>query len=874
MSIIKSTSDEIFCNSQKEFVNDNDKYKQFEGRYYYCLSWEKQNEIYCSDLDGIKAFLAKGKDIYEMYKKGQLNTIQFDFDFKDSNSLNHFKDLITCFNDIITDKNLRQLYKNIKHTPRIDILAYGKYTEEEVNELCESKHKHLNIHYEQKTELKKSLSAHVAFNCVVLHDIINLAFSDKNNVRLTNKNKDTFIDMDLSIYKESGVWRIASSNKDSGKIKTGLNITDEKEFFRQFRQYPYKLTEKEKAGYETIFNYLMDNYIIYDVKKQQAKQLPKEETDKELKTKDKEEIEECNNLTPVPLGLIAEILTHYPVGNYDETICQTNDIYWSGLSGFIKNCPYDYDEIEDIIYNHYNQIEHNHPDALNDYVKNNMEYNNSAQYFFSLLKPFNDYITFDDYIINKAKNDEFNYNDYIRYKNKGPSKLKLEELEEYNELKKQYNNFKVEYNETYNNNDNKLLYRHYLRIFNIIQIFTQEFNPTKLSRYDYYKDSITRKIYVKSQTFKNSKQITFIPTSQQEFKGSYDEDVKKIIITNKQEFNNIMYKYTYVREEDKRDAERMLYIRGLGIKEEIDRKKFFDFVRFKLLNEESIYKHNFILWGDKNSLKTSFIDTLSDFIDVSKLEPSKINAQFNTEFKASVILIDELPANMKERTKVIETLKRNTETRKIEIERKGYDKEIINNKSNIIINTNHKEIGGLFDYQENGEMFKRFYIVETKEIPQDLIKEYVEYLQHPEKIKAFIELMKELPPLTNDELNNLGTQQQYYNYVKQSNNNRNILSSYDIFKCVSKRKNKYYLRMLDLIKTLKQNNIMTSKEKERQLLENEKLIIYNSEERKYIIESDNVYKFFKYYYSIDDDDEELKNDLIEKYSLEFVDSPL
>lgn len=881
----------------------NDPNIQEEGLYIICgkLNDHKKYNIK-RNLNSLKYRAEKGLGIYENFSINQ--TIKPFYDIDDAKDLNEIKEYITYYNEIINDPNITEPYKKINKTFFIWIYAYGTYKEDDIynikNEI-ENYNPNLIIFYQQKDKdlTEKDFSAHANIFMPVKYNKI-CEKLDKNiteDVKIKTKDGSVVKEIDNSMYQKHHLFRAPSSNAikaertgetdDKGKhvyidiIKyKAMNIKDDELFKQQFVQYPYPLTEEEETTFNNVFDYYINTYfnIIYktdnktnkkDNKKTTNKDKQQDKPKEEAKIKDKEEIEICNISTPVPLGMIRDIFSKWPNKYYNKWVCVKGDIMWSAFTGFITNCPYKYEEIEDIIREYWNKMpededKRSNPEFLNNWAKENIQYSNTNQYFFCVISIFNDYITFDDYILDKNDEGEFDYDLYISYKNKGPSKLKAADKRKYNELTKQYRELKNTYHEIYNTDKNKLIYSHYIRDFNIFHIFTEQYNPSKPSHYDYYKDSITRKIYVKNENIKPSKNITFSPVSQQDFKGLYDEDIKKIINTNKQYFYNMMYKYTYVRDEDIKAAERMLYIRGLGIKEDIDKKRFFDFVRSKLLNEESIYKHNFILWGDKNSLKTSFIDTLSDFIEVHKLEPSKINAQFNTEFKASIILIDELPANMKERTKVIETLKRNTSTTKIEIERKGYDKEIINNKSNIIINTNHKEIGGLFDYQENGEMFKRFYIIETKEIQQDLIKEYVEYLQDPAKVKAFIELLKNLPPLTNEELNNTETQQQYYNYVKDNTDNRRVLTAEALSLCVRKKDKNYFLKMLYFIKTLKNNDIITSKEKERQLLQDKNLINYDDKKGMYIIQD--IYKFYKFYYSIDEDEDCLKKFLKSEYN--------
>lgn len=883
----KQVSNKIQKITFKDYKTDE--IKQHENFYYIAFGLTSYSkEITIANIKTLYKLIKNGSEIFELYKKDILCRFQFDID--GIKELNDIHKLLICYNDIINDEDINDIYNNtLNKTFKIDILCYGEFEKEAINDIIKlipNFNEHLNVHYEQKKkELSgKSFSTHISLNCYILHEYFTNNLHPYN-LSLTNTTKSINIELDNTIYKEFGILRASSSDKTTTdkdkndgtykKYKTGIKIDDFKEFKRQFLQYPKTLTEEQKQAYIKIADIITNKYINRDnktnnkeqtnnkttTKKQQDK--TKEENIKELPTKKKEKLNKDVISTPVPLGIIEEILmTYFPKNvHFHEFIPfeeGKGDKYYRALSGFITNCPYKYEDIKDIIYKYWNQTDiHNKPNKLNNWVIDNIKYNNTAKYFFSFLKIFNDYETFDEYIINK---EDFDYNLYVKYYNKSKSSKKLnkDEFKQYETLKEQYNEIKIEYNKRYEKTHNA--YKKYLKIFKTYQIFTTKRTTEDLTQNDYYIDVNTNKVMLKAY---DEYDISFNQTGQAEFKSAYDIDLKKVIKTNEDIYKKLLYTYTYTTETNYKNADRMLEIFKEGFKHETDYVIFLDFIREKLNNPSYMYPINFANYGGKDSLKTTFINIIKKYHDVSILNPNKIISIFNTEFLSSIVMIDELPIRVQDNQKAIENIKIHTLGDSFEVEAKGKDKKCVKNRSNIVINTNHKEIGGLFDYQEDGEMFKRFYVIEKQTITKPHINEFIKLMKDEANTKALIERIKTLTPLTDEQRDNRETQQEYYNFVKNNKNKRNVLSLSKIDDTIRTDKNgKKWVKTTELIYFLKINNVITSAQTERQLLEKEDIIKTYSNRTCYIKD---INKYYETYYLIEcDDDTEYLNEHLKK----------
>ena len=245
-----------------------------------------------------------------------------------------------------------------------------------------------------------------------------------------------------------------------------------------------------------------------------------------------------------------------------------------------------------------------------------------------------------------------------------------------------------------------------------------------------------------------------------------------------------------------------------------------------MLNPKKLYIKNLVCYEGKDSLKTTFINLLNEYIDVSIVPVNLIQSQFNGYMDNPICVYEELPASIKEARTVMEQIKAMTSTRKISLHKKGENSRTIENYCNIIINTNHKEVGGLFDNQNDSEMFKRFYIIAKQPIERSLINEFFQISEDEKNIAACFELVKQLKPLALDEINDTRTQEEYYSFVRNTQNNKQCLRKDEMDRTIryEDKKKRYWLKIGELTKLLKQYGLPVSKESERQQLIKLKII--------------------------------------------------
>lgn len=892
--------------AKKQFVDEDTKYPQYENLYYITISQKGQKQLKLMNLSLIKWCLRHNKYIYEMYKDSQINSLNFDFDHFPT--IETFHDMIMCFNEIINDSTINGYYKQLSNQayPIIDIFAYGKYSKEEIQQLYENDdlHEDLHIHYEEKTDdqVEKSLSAHVVINCYVLHAILDKnLFINTKTLYLTNSEHTIYFDLDHTIYKNNGCLRIASSDKlvdvkdDKGRIiekdkriYTHLNITDDEQFKRQFYQYPYKLTDDDKNIYENIFNHFLntyirkskeqavdesvddemekiinepidvndddikyqpivndnwllldddaDNNILNNTTNNQAIDEPQTEL-KEIKGDDT--INEVDFLKP-PLGLIAEILTHYPACHYPEFICSGDNRDWEAFTGFILNSPYTYDELHDVIYEYWNaRIKHNNPTGLNDVVYNMMKGKKpkrSNKGFYSLLSIFKLEIKFDDFAIKR----EFNLPRYKELKGKNKRNLSKDQRKELFALENQHSVIETEYNQL---NKYAQQLEKFTRIFKIFQTFELKLNDN--SKFNIFIDKRTGDYIHKGEHDIGD----FTKLADEKVRRLYPNyELNDIIKTSYEEYKLLKTQYLYSTQEE--------LVKGLEIEEclkstfenEFDYRMFCDFLRFKLNNVKQPYRINFLFVGDQNSLKTTFMDIVDYFIDVKKGNAKEMGDKFNAVYESDIVLYEEMCTTLNNVKQTVDFLKAQTCAKNIHIEKKGQDIKTIKNHANIVITTNHYNLGGLFDYQENREMFKRFYIIKRIEATEETINKLFKLIDNEKYLNAFIYILKHKEPLTPEEWKNRDTQQQYYNFVKDKSSTRRVLNEYEIADTVRKDndKGRLYARLSILTKQLSKYNLTINQQTERQQLVTDGIIKYYKSNNTCLILD--IYRYYKRYF--------------------------
>lgn len=900
----RSSKKDTVC-SKKQFVDEDKKYPQYEGLYYITYSQTGQKKLKLMNVSDIKWCLLHDRYVYEEYKDSQMNRLIFDFDHFPT--IESFRDLVMCFNEIINNSTINEYYQQLstKAYPIIDIFAYGKYPEEDIAKLYENEdiHENLHIHYEEKAdnEVKKSLSSHVVMNCYLLHALLDKTFfNTKDSHYLTNSEHTIWFDIDKSIYKNNGCLRIVSSDKneevenvdDEGnttrtyeRVKTGLNITDNDQFMRQFYQYPYKLSDDDKTIYENIFNVVLSEYITDKLRsdnKQQAatrclnvaKAIDESSDDEDIESEtggkapsdkqpkhklkiddlvDEEVVEAVNEINKgdgtideidflkPPLGLIAEILTYYPAVHYDEFICQPQNRYWKAFSGFILNCPYTYDEIHDVIHDYWNaKITHNHPNALNDVVYEMMKGRKpkrSNKGYYLLLSIFTLDFTIEQY----AESRNFPAEKYEELKAKNKRNLSRNQRNLLFELHDAYAVIKTEYRKL-----NKFADQldEYTRIFKVFQTFELKRNDKSL--YNIFIDKDTADYIHKGEHDVGN--FTKVPIDKIHILYPNPEySIVDIIKTSFEEYKELKQHYLYSTRDELAKGREIEECLKSTFENEFDYRMWCDFLRFKLNNIKKSYRINFLFVGDNNSLKTTFMDILDEFIDIKKGNAKEMGDKFNAAYESDIVLYEELPTTVNNVKPTVDYLKSQTCAKKITLEKKGRDMRTIKNYSNIVITTNHSNLGGLFDYQEKREMFKRFYIIKRTEATEETIEKLYSLIDNEKYLNAFIHILKHKEPLTPEEWKNRDTQQQFYKFVKDKNLTRRVLNEYEIEASVSKDgRGRLWAKLSTLAKQLNKYNLIINKQTERQQLETDGIIkYYKSNDTCLILD---IFRYYKRYF--------------------------
>ena len=113
----------------------------------------------------------------------------------------------------------------------------------------------------------------------------------------------------------------------------------------------------------------------------------------------------------------------------------------------------------------------------------------------------------------------------------------------------------------------------------------------------------------------------------------------------------------------------------------------------------------------QDSLKTLFNDLLEDYIEIYSGDVNNLNKALNgTYFKGDLLVIEETPQNIKDKNNLINVLKMYSSKEYITVEEKGMRPEKIENKNDIIINSNYT-LSPLFTKKQDCDaLLKRFKI--------------------------------------------------------------------------------------------------------------------------------------------------------------------
>lgn len=831
-----------------------------KSKYIFVTDRFNNNKVFMIERSGkiMKNYLEKKGAINEILTPIYNQRLVFDFDFKEKEYPEGLP--IDTIDKLL--RVLKSLGKALKCGYRI--AGYGRFHQKDVDDIINERH-YTMMTFKENHSTDKILSVHAIYDIVA---------SAKQWVEIfhgslvyLSDGTDKF-EVDTSVYQNGNhLLRFPFSDKvinTKEKANTAINSISPK----SYKNWCACVDTKD----EDIDNEKLDILKQWVVIEQKTKSNNNdaieqkddiadddEDTPKKMRVYKGPTVAEPN--IKLPLGLIEEILNMYPLEHTGQILyinnLHDNYEYFAALNNFIRACPYEYDEIKEVLYEAYNRKRHHsHPYALNDYAKSYIGTGKiSNEYFLELIKPFKRKMSFTEYLEEK-KFDIEEYESLKDIKFNTICKQKREYIKKVFDKRKE---LREEYIEKYGNNE---IYREYKRILNIFRVFETPYVVD--SKFNYFFDD-SRKMEFQFKK-KDVEGFLTCPKDKIHILDS-SININKVITTSKSEYKKLLQKYIYYNDANIANGKRILEIFKAGFVNEYDYNVYMDFIRFKLLNPKKLYIKNFVCYEGKDSLKTSFINMVGEYITVGIVPVNLIHSQFNGYMNNSVCVYEELPASIKESRTVIEQLKAMTSTRKISLHEKGKDSETIDNYCNIIINTNHKEVGGLFDNQTDAEMFKRFYIIKKRPIDKVLINEFWDIIGDNANIAACFEIVKQLKPLSNDDINNTLTQEEYYSFVRNTQNNKQCMNEYEIDRTINKdNKGRCWLKSTVLIRLLKENEIPASKESERQQLEKLGIIQVYPNSHFLIVD---IEKYYMRYYEADTPDEtdKLREHLKKTYNI-------
>lgn len=851
----KTTSQRVFehvfppMKTERKLLNLENVLEEFpefdKSKYIFVTDRFNNNQVFMIERSGkiMKNYLEKKGAINELLTPIYNQRLVFDFDFKEKEYPEGLP--IDTIDKLL--RVLKSLGKDLKCGYRI--AGYGRFPQKDVDKIINEKH--YTMAFEENHSTDKILSVHAIYDIVASAKQWVEIF--RGSLVYLSDGTDKFV-VDTSVYKEKNhLLRFPFSNKvvnSTEIIKTAISSVGPKSYKNWCACVDTKDEDIDTEKLE-----ILKQWVVIE---------QKTETNNNDAIEQNDDINDDDENTPkkmrvykgptvaepnikLPLGLIEEILNMYPLEHTGQILyinsLHDNYEYFSALNNFIRSCPYEYDEIKEVLYEAYNRKRHHsHPYALNDYAKSYIGTGKiSNEYFIELIKPFKRKMSFTEYLEEK----KFDIEEYESLKDIKFNTICKQKREYIKKIFDKRKELREEYIEEYGNNE---IYKEYKRILNIFRVFETPYVVD--SKFNYFFDD-SRKMEFQ---FKKKDVDGFLTCPKDKIHILDNSiNINKVIATSKSEYKKLLQKYIYFNDANIANGKRILDIFKAGFVNEYDYNVYMDFIRFKLLNPKKLYIKNFVCYEGKDSLKTSFINMVGEYITVGIVPVNLIHSQFNGYMNNSICVYEELPASIKESRTVIEQLKAMTSTRKISLHEKGKDSETIDNYCNIIINTNHKEVGGLFDNQTDAEMFKRFYIIKKRPIDKALINEFWDIINDNANIAACFELIKQLKPLSTDDINNTLTQEEYYSFVRNTQNNKQCLDICEIDRTINKdNKGSCWLKSTVLIRLLKENELPASKESERQQLEKMGIIqVYPNSHFRIV----DIEKYYMRYYEADTPDE-------------------
>ena len=498
------------------------------------------------------------------------------------------------------------------------------------------------------------------------------------------------------------------------------------------------------------------------------------------------------------------------VGKYNEVL-YSNDTYKQGypfIPTLVANCPYTKHQILIYLYKWYNSIQHNHPEAINEFINNNYKHVNNNIYIsllFKAIKP----IRFIDTLNEEDKEEYYEYK-YLR--NQNNDKINHSKRKTKKELANKFDKLKEAYINKLTDDDKvkKEDYKKFNKLFIFYGILSVNIENEEINKYNYkyllfkdkhdnyymkYNDEVINKnkADLLDYDFISRKVLTKLPII--EISDYYKQ--KNILRCSEADNENCdefidKFKTTFENDDDA-----VYYLKWLGM---------------KLRNPNDVIGRNIVCVGDSGTFKTMLIDKLYDYLDIHKVDLIKdLSSNFNGWMLCQLVVFDEVPKNNQKLTDTCQnTLKQITSTDRLYI-REKYEKTTrdVVNKANIIINSNYQNCGDIFRNQsESFEMFRRFRIM--KRVKCDIENKNYIYnkLINNKFVYSLVHYLKTLKPLTFAELSSDSKYMEwYYNYATNVEENYKVLTASRLKSCVKQYRKQQYINLQELCYYLNEYNL-------------------------------------------------------------------
>ena len=489
---------------------------------------------------------------------------------------------------------------------------------------------------------------------------------------------------------------------------------------------------------------------------------------------------------------------------------------WDSIEKVVSSLchsPYPKDVIKRVCYDWYNSIEHTNGDKTADYIDRYYEYTKSNKWFNSIINQYYTPQTLKDF--GWTDEDEKVYNKLAFKPN---NKLSSNQRKQKEEIKDKYADVKNKLKESLTEED-------------------KEKNKTRKYFVNLFRD--IKRIITPYEENGNIYNMLFIDRKHNAYLLNERNRLEQI---NKENYNSIskdykinekyltiignIDKYNYIRKyndvfvsnvyNDK--VQESLNIFKSGFVNEYDYMYYMRWLSTKFNDPYTVLPRNIVCLLGTGSFKSTFIESMKEFIKVSKINYSNdITSTFNEWIDSSIVVIDEVPQSAKDVERLQNDIKTMSGAKTVKINRKFEHEAMIDNCANFIINSNYLNCGGMFSNQTQGEMFRRFRVIKKQIINQDDAEILYNNLNDKHILYNIYEYIKnEFKPMTVKEFQEVSEyEKEYMQTVKNTNDNKHVLDKDTIEMCVDKKKQ---LRIKYLVDVLKNRSYYTTITSEKMAL--------------------------------------------------------